>query len=192
MKLIALRCPNCNQALEAGQLDDVVQCPNCFRAVGLRPTGMVLEPIRVAAASREEPDGYLPVWVFEGRVNLVQRTTQGGAAQDAAARAMWDKPRRFYVPGWQLTLAEAKALTLAWVRNQPLFKDTAFTDEVRFPPVVIAEDDARKLLALVVATIEAERRDFIKELDFSIDISGRTLWLLPARQAKGQWELLPL
>lgn len=192
MKLIPLRCPTCNQALEAEQRDEVIQCPNCRAAVRLDPNGLSIVTTRIAAASRGETTDRLPLWVFDGRVNLRERTTQAGAEQDAAARAMWDKPRRFYVPAWQLSLAEAKELALTWMRTQPLFKAVDAPDGVRFPPVVISEDDARKLLALVVATIEAERRDYIKTLDFDIEINGRTLWLLPAQQGAEQWELMPV
>lgn len=189
MKLIALRCPRCNQALEPGEHDEVVQCPNCRAAVRLDPSGLSLQETTVAAA-REAAQGYVPVWVFDGRVTLIVRKTQGGSSKERDAREMWDSARHFYVPAWSQPLAEANALALELMEDQPEFQPGAAAAEAAFLPVVISPEDARRLIGVVVTSVEAERSDFLQELDFKLDVTGQTLWLLPARQKGDSWEIV--
>ena len=50
--------------------------------------------------------------------------------------------------------------------------------------------DARKLLELVIVTIEAERSDYLEAFEFDLSLESEALWLLPAERRKDEWHLL--
>ena len=55
--------------------------------------------------------------------------------------------------------------------------------------MVITPDDARKLLELVIVTLEAERNDWMERLDFDLRLDSEALWLLPAERQNDAWKL---
>ena len=59
-----------------------------------------------------------------------------------------------------------------------------------FEPAVVTTADARKLLELVIVSIEAGRRDWMESLDFDLRLDSEALWLLPAERRKDEWNLL--
>jgi len=49
---------------------------------------------------------------------------------------------------------------------------------VRLTPVVVSAEDARKLLEFLVLSLEAGRDDWLKTLDFQIEVGAPELWAL--------------
>ena len=61
-----------------------------------------------APRSEAQVTAWLPFWVFEGRVHIKRRSTQGGGSEQAKVTRLWEEPRRLYVPAWELSLSEAQ------------------------------------------------------------------------------------
>ncbi|MBP9501119.1 MAG: hypothetical protein KBF17_03055 [Candidatus Promineofilum sp.] len=190
MKLMLLRCPKCNTALAPGQEDQVVQCPNCRAAVGIQEGGLDLPAVQYAASSVEEVASWLPFRVYRGRVTINQRKTQEGRSTEREARAFWDLPRRMYVPAWSVGLPQARDLIAKLVQTQPPLEEIAPPEGATFEPVVVSPEDGRKLLELVIVSIEAKRSDWIETLDFDLRLESEELWLLPAEQTAEGPQLL--
>ena len=57
-------------------------------------------------------------------------------------------------------------------------------------PATITTEDGRKLLELVIVTLEAERNDWMEHLKFDLRLDSEALWLLPARTDSDGWTLL--
>jgi hypothetical protein len=195
MKLLALRCPTCAQALTPRSLEVVVlRCGNCETAVSINDTGLDTIAIQFAAPAAEKIDAWVPLWVFNGRVNIQSRQTQGRNSQaQQDAQQLWGYPRRLYVPAWELSTEEACQIGGDLVQRQPAFQSTdSPLEKADLIEAVITPEDALKLLEFVVFNVEAARKDWLKELRFTIEAAAPQLWAIPARKAGSGWRLQPL
>ena len=197
MKLLALRCPTCVQALTPQNPEVVVlRCGNCETAVSISDTGLDITPIQFAAPATEpeQIDAWVPLWIFNGRVNITSRQTQGRNSQaEQDAQQLWGYSRRLYVPAWDLPTEEVCQLGGDLVQRQPAFPT------IDSPPAkatlieaVITPEDALKLLEFVVFNVEAARKDWLKELRFTIEAAEPQLWAIPAWKQGNGWRLQPL
>ena len=197
MKLLALRCPTCAQALAPQNPEVVVlRCMNCETAVSIADTGLNTISLQFAAPAMkpEQIDAWVPLWVFNGRVNIQSRQTQGRNSQaQQDSQQLWGYPRRLYVPAWELPTEEACQIGGDLVQRQPAFQSTE-------PPparaalieAVITAEDALKLLEFVVFNVEAARKDWLKELRFTIEATESQLWAIPALKDGSGWRLRPI
>lgn len=190
MKLLLLRCPKCNHALTPGQDDQVIQCPNCRVAVGINEGGLTLLPAQYVAPTVEEPASWLPFWVYRGKVTIKSRKTQGGRSAEKDAQAFWAQPRRVYIPAWACELIEARDLVEDLLEKQPVMEAVIPPEGAAFEPAVVTPADARKLLELVIVSLEAERDDWMESLDYDLRLESEALWLLPADRVNDEWQLL--
>lgn len=190
MKLLLLRCPKCNHALAPGQDDRVIQCPNCRVAVAVDEGGLALLPAQYAAPTVAQPPAWLPFWVYRGRVTIKQRRTQGGRSAESEAQAFWAQPRRVYIPAWACELLEARDLVATLLEKQLFLEAVIPPEGTAFEPAVVTPADARKLLELVIVSLEAERNDYLESFDFDLNLESEALWLLPAERQGDEWTLL--
>lgn len=190
MKLLLLRCPQCAQALAPGQTDVVVQCPNCHSAVAIDEGGLRLLPVQYVTPIQPRPETWLPFWVYRGQVTIQSRRTQGGRSAEKEAREFWEKPRRIYIPAWSCELAEARALARNLLEKQPLLMAVSPPEGATFAAVALQPEDGRKLLELVIVSVEAGRRDYMESLSYDLRLDNEVLWLLPARRDRDGWSLL--
>lgn len=190
MKLLLLRCPKCNFALSPGQDDQVVQCPNCRGAVAIHEGGLALLAAQYVRPTVETPPLWLPFWVYRGKVTIKERKTQGGRSAEKDAQAFWAQPRQVYIPAWACELVEARDIVEIMLEKQPAMEAIIPPEGAAFEPAVVTTADARKLLELVIVSIEAGRRDWMESLDFDLRLDSEALWLLPAERRKDEWNLL--
>ena len=194
MKLLALRCPTCAQNLTPQSSDVVVlRCLNCDTAVTINDTGLDTISIQFATPAVEKFDAWVPLWLFNGRVNIQSRQTQGSnkqAKQDA--EQLWGYPRRLYVPAWELPTEAACQIGGELVQRQPAFQHATPPAQITLVEAVITPEDALKLLEFVVFNVEAARKDWLKDLKFTIEATAPQLWAIPAQKAGAGWRLQPL
>lgn len=190
MKLLLLRCPKCNHALAPGNDDQVVQCPNCREAVTINEGGLSILPAQYARPAVESPPYWLPFWVYRGEVTILERKTQGGRSAEKAAQEFWGQPRRVYIPAWACDLIEARDLVEELLEKQPVMEATTPPEGAAFEAAVVTPADARKLLELVIVTIEAERSDYLENFEFDLRLDSEALWLLPAARENNEWKIL--
>ena len=189
MKLLLLRCPRCNHGLTPGNDDVVVQCPNCHAAVALSDGGLQLLAAQYVAPT-QTPQTWLPFWVYRGQVTIQLRKTQGGRSAEKEAQTFWAQPRRVYIPAWACELAEARDLIGDLLEKQPFLSAVTPPEDATFTPAAITTEDGRKLLELVIVTMEAERNDYMESLQYDLRLDSEALWLLPARREGDNWTLL--
>ena len=196
MKLLALRCPTCSQSLKPQNQEVVVlRCVNCDTAVSIQDTGLetILINFATPAIEPEKIDAWVPLWIFEGRVNITSRQTQGRNSQaQQDSQQLWGYPRRLYVPAWELSTENACELGGEMVQRQPAFQNGAPPTQTPLVEAVVTPDDALKLLEFVVFNVEAARKDWLKDLRFTIETTEPQLWAIPAQKAGSGWRLKPL
>ena len=196
MKLLALRCPTCAQNLTPQSPDVVVlRCLNCDTVVSVNDAGLDTVALQYAASAvePEKIDAWVPLWLFNGRVNIHTRQTQGSnkqAKQDS--EQLWGYPRRLYVPAWELSTDAACQLGGELVQRQPTFQHMTPPAKAALVEAIITPEDALKLLEFVVFNVEAARKDWLKDLQFTIETTSPQLWAIPALKDGSGWRLQPL
>jgi hypothetical protein len=182
MKLIALRCPNCNHGLKPGNEDILLACPNCQIPVAIAVDGPKRVKVRFALPLKSEANvqEWVPFWVFEGRVKVTVRETQSGwRTKDKDSNRLWGSPRRFYVPAWDLNVHTAQEVGSRLVVSQPEFTTVNQPKQLNLVPAIVKPADARKLLEFIILAIEARRKDWLKEFAFNLEVGKPQLWALP-------------
>ena len=192
MQLLALKCPTCGQKLTPQSNETVVvSCAQCLTAVFLQQSGIKVIPVQYAAPSSDKVEVWLPVWVYNGRVNILRRESQGsskGADKDAAK--LWNAAQKLYAPAWQEPIPQAREIGSWFVVRQPVFEAIEPTESMVMREATITPEDGLKLLDFIVLSLEAERKDWLADLQFEIQTTGRELWAIPARRKRSDWEFL--
>jgi len=175
VKLIPLLCPNCQAPVPAKPDETAWVCDTCGH-------GLVLDEVHGAAAvdvffSEAIPPNTLgkPYWVSRGGVSISKRETYQGD-QGKAANEFWARSRLFFIPAWQLQVADIVAQGVSLLRGPVTMKAGP---RGRILPDVLQGKDIKPLAEFMVMSIEAERSDAMKELGFSINLDPPQLWILP-------------
>lgn len=181
MKLIAARCPVCAQMLKVEQDDLIVACGNCRTAIRLDQGE--LQRVQVVYATPGPgamADRWLPMWIFQGKVTISKRDTQGRG--DNSWREFWEGPRYFYIPAWELSLSTLQEVSVPLAKSQPRYRPLPANQQgqLSLQPVTVSPEDARKLLEFLVLEIEVQRKDWLKDIAFEVAASEASLWALPA------------
>ena len=181
MKLVLLRCPNCTEPLKPENDDVVLACTNCHTPVAIAVNGAVKMAVQFAvpASYKAEPRRWMPFWVFEGRVIINRRETQGGRSRTKDMAAQWGVPRRFFVPAWDLDPHTAQDVGSRMVQQQPSFEKIDRPQEAHLQTALVTPKDAKKLIEFIVLAIEARRKDWLRDLQFELDMGAPNLWALP-------------
>ncbi len=186
MKLIALRCPTCNTPFAPGDDDLVVACDQCGAGIAIDDDGLHPIELRFAVSAAVTTAGaaatataaqWQPWWVFEGHVQIGRRETQSGNRREEALK-FWSQPRSFFVPAWELSLQALKRDGLAMLKKPPQLQAGPRPAQPHLAPVVVSAQDARRMLEFLVLTVEADRDDWLKSIDFKIDVGEPVLWAL--------------
>jgi hypothetical protein len=176
--------------LAPGNDDQVVQCPNCRNAVAINEEGLSILPAQYVRAAVDSPPYWLPFWVYRAKVTILERRTQGGRSAERTAQEFWAQPRQVYIPAWACDLIEARDMVEKLLEKQPPMEAVTPPEGAAFQPAVVTPTDARKLLELVILTIEAERSDYLENFHYDLQLDSEALWLLPADREKDEWTML--
>jgi hypothetical protein len=184
MKLIALRCPVCATPLAAENDDVVVACGQCHTAVAIGQNGPAVVDIRYVLPAGQQSGGgqWVPFWVFNGRVVIKSRETQGGGGSaEKDSKQLWQSPRALYVPAWEMSLHTAQNVGSRLIEQQPDLQLVERPDGAQLINAVVTPADARKLLEFIVLAIEARRKDWLKNLVFELEVGEPKLLAFPQR-----------
>ncbi len=177
VQLVRLTCVKCNTPLPAEETDIAWVCANCEQGMLLTPTGLAPITVRWAAAKSGAANlRWLPFWSFTGAVRFNQRLNFGGRSE---ADALWQQPQRFFVPAYPCSLPDLQAMGAALLKRRlnPTPGPTPAGGQLAHCTLFPA--DAKQAAEFVVLTIEAERKDKLKKIEFTIEATEPELWLLP-------------
>lgn len=176
LELVLLKCLHCGTHVPAGEEEVAWVCAQCSQGMQLSSEG--LAPLTVNWAAPRPGAAqlrWLPFWVFTGTVTFLRRENYGGKSEPDK---LWSGPRRFYVPAFPTSLDQLETLGADLTRKQITLKAGpaagALKDCTLFP------GDARQVVEFVVLTIEADRKDKLKTVEFRLELSEPELWVLPS------------
>jgi hypothetical protein len=114
--------------------------------------------------------------VTEGQVNLQRDVyrSSGKSAQEAVQ--FWSSPRRFLIPAYTLPQEDLLAQTTRFLIQPPALKSGP---QAPFEPVTLSMEDIQPVAEFIVMAIEAGRKDMLKNIHFTLDLSTPSLWILP-------------
>lgn len=182
IRLVPIACVKCRAPLPA-QPDEVAWvCEQCGQGLLLDaspapgPNESATRVLDVFFSSAVKPGQKgRPFWVARGQVALTARQTYQGD-EGRAAREFWAAPRLFYIPAWETTLDEIVSMGVSFIRSPQRLDPGA---RVPFLPVVTAPGDVRALVEFMIVSIEADRRDALKTVNFDLKLDPLQLWVLP-------------
>ena len=176
VELVPLNCLRCGYALPAA-LDEVAWvCAQCGQGQHLHPLEG-LKPLDVQyAAGIVPPQKGRPFWVSSGQVSLQRETYSGFNKKTGQAENFWSQPRHFYIPAFRFPLDEFTRLGIQWLETQPALNAG---QPAPFEPVSVLAQDVTVWAEFLVMALEAERKDKVKRVDFSLKLAEPQLWILP-------------
>ena len=181
MKLVLLRCPHCSAPLKPENDDVVLACTNCHTPVAIAVNGAVKMPVQfvIPPDYKAGAKRWMPFWVFTGRVNITLRETQGGRSRKKDTAGLWGEQRRFFVPAWELGLHVAQDIGSRMVQWPPSFEKIDRPEGAHLQTAIVTPKDGKKLIEFIVLAIEARRKDWLRDLEFELDVGEPKLWALP-------------
>jgi hypothetical protein len=176
VELVLLKCLQCGTPVPAEEDEIAWSCATCGR--GLQLTESELIPIEVSwAAARpgQRPEQWRPLWVFTATVRFLRRESFSGGSQP---HKLWQQPVRFYIPAYACSLQHLERLGADLVEQQPVLQPGPPMGLVK--GCTLLPQDARAAAEFVVLTLEADRKDKLKTVDFGLDLAGPpALWVVP-------------
>ena len=176
IELIPLVCLNCGTAIPASSNEMAWVCAECGQGMAL-DVQKGLTPLQVYYAEGILPNSRgKPYWVTEGQVNLQRDVyrSSGKSAQEAVQ--FWSGPRGFLIPAYSLPQEDLLAQTTRFLLQPPALKAGS---QAPFEPVTLSMEDIQPVAEFIVMAIEAGRKDMLKNIRFTLDLSTPSLWILP-------------
>jgi hypothetical protein len=175
ISLVLLKCIKCGTPVPAEEDEVAWVCAQCGQGLQLGETR--LEPLAVQWAAPKPGKlnlDWRPFWVFTGTVAFKKRESYGSSKKPDE---LWNSPRRFYVPAFALPLPQLEDLAAELTRQQVAL--TPGQPQGTLQHCTMEAADAREATEFIVLTIEAEARDKLKQIEFTLTLSAPDLWLLP-------------
>lgn len=174
VSLIPMVCLRCSSPLTA-QPDEVAWiCQTCGQGLVLdEQAGLAALEFHFSAGILQGQAGS-PYWVAEGRASLQRTTYQGNQTDEMLA--FWQYPRHFFIPAYDLPI-NSVIETGAFMLRQP--PNLQAGTPGKFLAVTVPPGDVLPLAEFILLGVEANRKDALKELHFTLDLSAPELWVLP-------------
>jgi hypothetical protein len=176
IELIALKCPRCETPLPAAPDEIAWVCARCGQGMILdEGKGVSAQSFHFAASLQPGKQGY-PFWVAGGNLRLNRETYGVFGKKDDEAAQFWATPRRFFIPAFACDLERTLHLGATLLHAPPRLVEGS---PAPFLPVTVSPKDIFPLAEFIVVALEAERKDSIREVNFTLELRGAELWVLP-------------
>jgi len=174
VELIPMFCIRCQNAIPA-QPDEVAWvCGQCGQGLLLSDEkGFTPLDFHYAA---DIPAGAIgkPFWIAAGKVDIHRTTYHGDSSGEM--RTFWQIPHRFFIPAYELPLEAGITQGVNLLRQPPVLNPGS---PAKFAPITVPPEDIRPLAEFIILSIEAERKDDLKTVEFQLQLEEPQLWVLP-------------
>jgi hypothetical protein len=176
--LVPLNCTRCATPLAAEPNEFVWACGQCGQGLALHDEkGLLPLELNYHADLKPQVHGW-PFWVGLAQVS-VRRDSTGFRRSHGEANEFWAQPRQFFIPAYDAEIDILIQVAGQLLRNpRPLTPAPADTRHP-FAPITLPHSDVRSLAEYLVVAIEAERKDKIESVQYSLDMKQVDLWILP-------------
>lgn len=179
-KLEAIKCKNCGSGLMVDINDAITYCSNC--GSGFELVDGEMQPIEINfAAAAMRPDGemiYKPFWFVRANVDITKREASGGFL----GKMFGNKPQmqfsmNFYIPAFDCDIETLKNLAQIYTSQNPVASPQKYN--TKLTGFAYGKEDAKKLCEFILISFEAEKKDTIKEFEFTIKYNSFEILGIP-------------
>ncbi len=175
VSLIPLVCFKCETAVPAQPDETAWVCARCGQGLLLdEEKGLAALSVQYSAALPPGATGR-PFWVAQGTATTI-RKTYGSRNESAESARMWATPRRFFIPAFTCPLETITSLGPALLQRPPVLEPGPAAP---FQPVTLHPCDLNAVAEYIILSIEAGRKDNLKEIQIQLQLSEPALWVLP-------------
>jgi hypothetical protein len=190
-ELVPLDCPACGAPLAAEADDVVFYCTACGsgfrhepeapRALAPVEVGFVLAPTTPAA-------GWLPFWLLPARLEILRRDAAGGLLSGllgllAGGEGEAPADPAFLIPAFALPIERLVDVAVQYTTRRPHLGERLGE---RLTGGVHGPEDAAKLAHYALITVEAEKRDTLRDVDYRLELGTPRLLGVPWVAAGGE------
>lgn len=176
VNLVPLVCPRCSTPVPALVEEVAWVCAQCTQGLVLdEEKGLGLLEVNYAAGIPANDLGR-PYWVVDGQVTLSRQAYSGGRRESEEAATFWSVLRRFFIPAFNISLENLLSDATQRLLSPPALQPGP---PARFHPATLAVANIQPVADFIVMAIEAGRKDKLKKVDFSVQLSTPVLWILP-------------
>jgi len=175
VELFAMQCLRCQQAIPANPDEVIWVCAHCGQGLVLSDEqGLLPQVIHYSPGIAPNAIGK-PVWVVNGQAALQRETYSGDNTREM--QEFWSQPHWFFIPAYDLALSDLAEIGLRQLRQPPALQEGA--SPATFLPVTVPPEDIRPLAEYLVQAFEADRRDNLRALTFTLQLGSPELWIFP-------------
>lgn len=176
VQLVPMTCIKCATPVRAEETEIAWTCEKCAQGMLLTANGLAPLSVRWAATPATMGITWWPFWSFVGTVRFARRDSFGGRSEPDK---LWAEPQQFFIPAYAANLQALETIGAELLKKR--LRPTPGPAAGPLPACALFPDDARHAAEFVVLTIEADRRDKLKSVEFTIQASEPELWVLPFR-----------
>lgn len=194
LQIVPFQCPECLQPLQALPRDEIYHCGHCQTGLVLRHGRIQKHPLRFLKPELTSlhPTIFLPFWSFQTRGLLFSRETHAAFKRGELTpirikktsrenpptadgrRAIGTFDKRFYIPAFTTT----ETVRMGAIFTSQL-QNPKETDGPKLVGGEMSETEARQAADLVYIFFEAARPDYLKSLDFKLELSDPCIMAIP-------------
>jgi hypothetical protein len=172
-KLIALKCPSCDSGLTVEINDTVVYCASCGNGFEIKDDK--LEPIEInfgkPLIQGQGEIVYKPFWILNTYVKILSRDSSGGWVSNLfGGSKKTEGDVLFYVPAFWMTIDSVKNIGGTFTLKNPVASPQKYN--VKMTGFNFSKYDARKIAEFIFLSIEAEKSDTLKSIQYDLDVKS--------------------
>ncbi len=193
MKVIAVKCPQCNSPIQSKVRDHLFYCTRC-NTMHVRNGGVEKLDYEIGEFNQSAQGEriYMPFWRVYATFLVHSKSVEGGAL---FRLTQWLKGGSnsgnifIYVPATELDNTGFKTLATRFTSNPPKYATRLNFGNVNRLPATISKQEAANLADFVIVTMEAEQPGVLQQLNYSLTVNDTKLVYLPF--VKGPQGMMP-
>jgi len=179
-RLIAVKCKSCDSGLTVDVNDTIVYCSSCGN--GWEIINDQLHPIEIGFAKPvmkgEGELVYKGFWLVDAHVKILSRDSSGGWITSLfGSDNKTEGNITFYVPAFWLTIESVKNIGSQFTLRNPVPNPEKFN--VKITGFTFNKDDAKKIAEFIFLSVEAEKNDTIRNINYDLKINSYRVLGIP-------------
>lgn len=172
-KLIAVKCKSCDSGLTVEMNDNIVYCASCGN--GWEIINDELVPIEIGFAKPLiQGQGelvYKGFWLVDAYVRIHSRDSSGGWISSLFGGSnKTEGDVKFYVPAFWMPIESAKQIGVTFTTKNAVPSPEKYN--VKLTGFNYTKEDAKKIAEFIFLSIEAEKNDTIRNINYTIEVKS--------------------
>lgn len=183
MRVIQVKCPQCNSPISMKQKDRAFYCSQC-NAIHVRDGGIEKLDYEVAEfnPSAQGEKVYMPFWRIYASLVIRSKSVEGGTLFKITSllKGTANGGNMFiYIPASEMDTANFRRIATQFTANPPRYSTRLNFGAAGRLPTVVSKREAAEMADFVIVTMEAEQPGVLQRLDYSLTVNDTKLVYLP-------------